>query len=54
LLSVGFAGPAQSPAPPVVSYTTLSPLPPWWAAVCSLLHCPSGRPAWTLSSTVPC
>ena len=24
------------------------------SAVCSLLHCPSGRPAWPLASIVPC
>ena len=42
----------------VVSYTTVSPLPAptsvGWRAVCSLLHFPSGCPAWVLPSTVPC
>ena len=59
LLRVGFAEPPRSPGALVVSYTTVSPLPvpgpgggP--SAVCSLLHFPSGRPAWELPSTLPC
>ncbi len=36
----------------VRSYRTLSPLPPVPAAVCSLWHCPWGRPRRTLSGTV--
>jgi len=61
LLRMGFAKPARSPGPLVVSYTTVSPLPvprdvrfPGPSAVCSLLHCPSGRPAWVLPSILPC
>jgi len=54
LLPVGFAWPATSLPPPVVSYTTLSPLPRLREAVCFLLHLPSGHPAWLLASTVPC
>ena len=44
----------------MVSYTALSPLPvpagktgASEPAVCSLLHLPSGHPAWTLSSILP-
>ena len=43
----------------VSSYLTVSPLP-WIAnkfaakAVCSLLHLPSGCPAWSLTSILPC
>ncbi len=43
---------------PVRSYRTLSPLPAGaetlGPAVCFLWHFPSGRPDWTLSSTLPC
>jgi len=39
LLQVGFTEPVQSPAPLVVSYTTVSPLLPHSAgAVCFLWH----------------
>jgi hypothetical protein len=49
LLRVGFAWPVQSPEPPVVSYTAVSPLPVdhpsgRQPAVCSLLHCSIGSP----------
>ena len=53
---VGFAEPSSSPMTLVVSYTTVSPLPcelMLALAVCSLLHFPSGHPAWKLSSTLP-
>ena len=54
LLPMGFAWPAQSPGPPVVSYTTLSlsRMPSRWlgSATCSLLHLPSSRLAWELPS----
>ena len=57
LLRMGFTKPPRSPGTLVVSYTTVSPLPvprerP--SAVCSLLHCPSGFPAWELPSILPC
>ena len=55
LLPVGFTWPPTSLPAPVVSYTTLSPLPhAAHEAVCFLLHVPSGFPAWPLASTVPC
>ena len=54
LLPVGFAKPARSPEPLVVSYTTFSPLPRLSEAVCFLWHFPSGHPAWALPSTVLC
>jgi hypothetical protein len=61
LLRMGFAEPPRSPGSLVVSYTTVSPLPvpgdvrfPRPSAVCSLLHFPSGRPAWELPSILPC
>jgi len=57
LLRVGFAEPSRSPATLVSSYLTVSPLPVPIAepsAVCSLLHFPSGHPAWALPSTLPC
>ncbi len=62
LLPVGFTEPPQSPAALVVSYTTVSPLPPYGAgrwpapgeAVCFLWHCPAGRPGSVLPTTVPC
>src|ERR1700731_2258434 len=41
----------------VRSYRTVSPLPVRRSspsAVCSLWHCPAGRPDWVLPSTVPC
>ncbi len=60
LLRVGFTEPPRSPGTLVGSYSTVSPLPvrrtrgsaP--SAVCSLLHFPSGHPAWELPSTLPC
>ena len=56
LLRMGFARPAQSPGLPVVSYTTVSPLPLGEADRRSAFCCtiPSGRPAWTLSSILLC
>ena len=56
LLRVGFAEPPGSPRALVVSYTTVSPLPPAAsaAAVCSLWHCPAGHPGWALPTTLPC
>ena len=56
LLRVGFAEPRRSPAALVVSYTTVSPLPPCRSttAVCSLWHCPAGHPGWVLPTTLPC
>src|SRR6202022_1970606 len=58
LLRVGFAEPPGSPRALVRSYRTVSPSPdPGLAArpsaVCSLWHCPAGRPDWLLASTVP-
>lgn len=38
----------------VVSYTAVSPLPVRGPAVCSLWHCPAGRPGWALPTTLPC
>src|SRR5688500_18287476 len=38
----------------VVSYTTVSPLPVRALAVCSLWHCPAGRPGSLLATTLPC
>ena len=57
LLRVGFTEPPGSPRALVRSYRTVSPLPvrpkpP--SAVCSLWHCPAGRPDWVLPSTLPC
>ena len=57
LLRVGFAEPTRLPGSLVGSYPTVSPLPvppksP--SPVCSLLHFPSGCPAWELPSTLPC
>jgi len=65
LLPVGFAWPELLPAPPVVSYTTFSPLPLGGVrshalpsprqrrcAFCGTV--PSGRPAWPLASTALC
>jgi hypothetical protein len=59
LLRVGFTEPARSPWPLVRSYRTVSPLPvrrprATPSAVCSLWHCPAGRPDWPLASTLPC
>ena len=56
LLRVGFTEPPQSPAALVVSYTTVSPLPPGRSptAVCFLWHCPAGRPGSALPTTLPC
>jgi len=56
LLQVGFTEPPQSPAALVVSYTTVSPLPPGQSqgAVCFLWHCPAGRPGLALPTTLPC
>src|SRR6266852_919626 len=55
LLRAGFTEPPQSPAALVVSYTTVSPLPPLHAgAVCFLWHCPAGRPGSALPTTLPC
>src|SRR5690606_2199043 len=54
LLRVGFTEPTGSLRPLVVSYTTVSPLPPRTVAVCSLWHCPAGRPGSVLPTTLPC
>src|SRR4051794_1615007 len=56
LLQVGFTEPFRSPGTLVVSYTTVSPLPPHRGAtaVCSLWHCPAGHPGWVLPTTLPC
>jgi len=60
LLRVGFTEPPQSPAALVVSYTTVSPLPPDQAAtwtptaVCFLWHFPAGYPGSALPTTLPC
>ncbi len=56
LLRVGFTEPPQSPAALVVSYTTVSPLPPRWraGAVCSLWHYPAGHPGSALPTTLSC
>jgi hypothetical protein len=58
LLRVGFTKPTGLPRSLVRSYRTVSPLPvPNSAvgpsAVCSLWHCPAGRPDWPLTSTLP-
>jgi len=49
LLSVGFAWPERSPAPPVVSYTAVSPLPRLRRAVFSLWHSAVGSPRLAVS-----
>src|SRR5450755_346452 len=55
LLRVGFTKPPQSPAALVVSYTTVSPLPPARPeAVCFLWHFPAGHPGSALPTTLPC
>src|SRR3712207_642296 len=53
LLQVGFTEPPESPRALVVSYTTVSPLPPE-GAVFSLWHFPAGHPGWALPTTLPC
>jgi hypothetical protein len=53
----GWGLPSRPVTRPLVrSYRTVSPLPPCsrGAAVCSLWHCPAGRPDWRLASTLPC
>ena len=55
LLQVGFTEPTQSPASLVVSYTTVSPLPPLTRrrfAFCGTD--PAGHPGWALPTTLPC
>src|SRR3954467_8858884 len=52
LLRVGFTEPPGSPRALVVSYTTVSPLPPRGVAVSSLWHCPAGRPGLVLPTTL--
>ena len=56
LLRVGFTEPPRSPGMLVVSYTTVSPLPPIRgpAAVCFLWHCPAARAGLRLATTLPC
>ncbi len=56
LLRVGFTEPPGSPRALVVSYTTVSPLPPrrTATAVCFLWHCPAGHPGLPLATTLPC
>src|SRR5215470_5719345 len=55
LLRVGFTEPPGSLRALVVSYTTVSPLPPDKpGAVCFLWHCPAGRPGSVLPTTLPC
>ncbi len=59
LLHAGFTKPSRLPEMLVGSYPTVSPLPAPIPknrplAVCSLLHFPSGRPAWELPSALPC
>jgi Phage integrase family len=52
----GWGLPSRPVTRPLVrSYRTVSPLPPRWRgeAVCSLWHCPAGRPDWRLASTLP-
>ena len=54
LLRVGFTEPTGHPAagallPHRFTLTALGR-----AAVCSLWHCPAGRPDWRLASTLPC
>ena len=55
LLRVGFTEPLESPRALVVSYTTVSPLPPGMSreAVCFLWHYPAGRPGSALPTTLP-
>jgi hypothetical protein len=57
LLRVGFAKPAGHPAAGarLPHRFTLATRPlPGRSAVCSLWHCPAGRPDWRLASTLPC
>jgi hypothetical protein len=56
LLRVGFTEPPGSPQALVVSYTTVSPLPPDVSleAVCFLWHFPAGHPGSALPTTLPC
>ena len=55
LLRVGFTELRRSPGALVVSYTTVSPLPPQaGTAVCFLWHWPAGYPEWTLSTILCC
>jgi hypothetical protein len=55
LLRVGFTKPPGSPRALVVSYTTVSPLPPARPeAVCFLWHFPAGHPGSALPTTLPC
>ena len=55
LLRVGFTEPPGSLRALVVSYTTVSPLPPARpGAVCFLWHYPAGRPGSALPTTLPC
>src|SRR5690606_10283128 len=59
LLRTRFTWRAMSPWPPVVSYTTLSPLPfePFdelATAVFSLWHCLADRSGWVLPTVLPC
>jgi len=52
LLRVGFTELMQSPAPLVVSYTTVSPLPGFPLAVCFLWHFPADHSGWVLPTTL--
>ena len=54
LLRTGFTWPQRSPAAPVSSYLTLSPLPRRTEAVCSLLHLPRVAPPGNFPSVLPC
>ena len=58
LLRVGFTEPAGHPAAGALlpHRFTLATRPgaPGRSAVCSLWHCPAGRPDWRLASTLPC
>ncbi len=54
LLRVGFTELVQSPAPLVVSYTTVSPLPKFPLAVCFLWHFPADHSGWVLPTTLLC
>ncbi|GAA3727676.1 hypothetical protein GCM10022402_05490 [Salinactinospora qingdaonensis] len=51
---MGFTKPTGSLRPLVVSYTTVSPLPPRAVAVCFLWHYPAGHPGSVLPTTLPC
>lgn len=55
LLRTRFTWPPVLPRTPVVSYTTLSPLPGSRSpAVYSLLHFLAGYPGWALPTILPC